>query len=108
MILQANYFYYGNVFLDELQGYFENPTWCNVYINTESCGKMESCGQGKDYGEERKLWEKCRVGKDMGLEREVGNYREIELCGKHGIAWRRRKTGKARDNWKDVRAWGKS
>ena len=44
---------------------------------------MESCGQGKDYGEERKLWEKCRVGKDMGLEREVGNYREIELCGKH-------------------------
>jgi len=69
---------------------------------------MESCGQGKDYGEERKLWEKCRVGKDMGLEREVGNYREIELCGKHGIAWRRRKTGKARDNWKDVRAWGKS
>lgn len=48
------------------------------------------------------MWEKCRVGKDMGLEREVGNYREIELCGKHGIAWRRRKTGKARDNWKDV------
>lgn len=33
MILQANYFYYGNVFLDELQGYFENPAWCNVYIN---------------------------------------------------------------------------
>ena len=54
------------------------------------------------------MWEKCRVGKDMGLEREVGNYREIELCGKHGIAWRKRKTGKARDYWKDVRAWGKS
>ena len=49
---------------------------------TESCGQMESCGQGKDYRKET-VGEVWSFRKDAGLEREVGNYREIELCGKH-------------------------
>lgn len=45
---------------------------------------MESCGQDKDYGEERKLWEKCGAAeRDTGLEREKRELRGIELCGKH-------------------------
>ena len=89
--------------------------WESEIIRKRDSGmKQKAVGKWRVVGKTRIMGKKENCGRSVALRKRHGvgersrELREIELCGKHGIAWRRRKNGKARDYWRDGRACGKS